>query len=589
MAEPDAPSLRKKIQKRKLFIIENFRHQLAYIDALPQLTLLGLISGIFVGLVIVAFRWLINTPLSHLLRGGNDNFESLGSLWHFGLPLAGACAIGLCLSRLDKKHHRVGVGHVLDRLHNHQGQLPLSNWLVQFFGGVVSLASGQSVGREGPAVHLGAGAASQLGQWLKLPNNSLRTLIGCGVAAAIAASFNTPMAGVVFAMEVVLMEYTITSFIPVILASVSGAAITQLVFGEGVTFNVTPVQTTTLLELPYIAASGIVIAACAAAFIRLHLAVQNIRTPSIAMRLGLAGLLTGSVAVLVPQIMGVGYDTVAAAMLGELSLTLLVSIVIAKLVVAATSTGLGMPGGVIGPALVIGACLGGALGLLGNIMVPAGTATPGIYVLLGMAGMMAAVVNAPLAALMAVLELTYNPNMIFPTMLVIVVACLVTRQVFRCDGIFVAALSAGGTSLASGPMYQALSRAGVRSVMDTRFGCSRQSLSLDEARQLLTDKPMWIVIEELGKEKYLLRAADLAGYLDNAPEEVLTLDKDIDLLAIPARRHQTVPIHQQASLYEALQLLQQGAETLYVERPNTPLTSPVMGIITSSTIDNYYR
>lgn len=634
MADSDNPSLLLRIRQHQRLVIDDFRHRLAYIDALPQLTLLGLISGIFSGLVIVAFRWLIDTPLAYLLPGGGENFESLAPLWRFVLPFAGACCLGFFLHRLARQHRAVGVGHVLDRLHNHQGRMPARNWLVQFAGGIISLISGQSVGREGPAIHLGAGAASQLGQWLKLPNNSLRTLVGCGVAAAIAASFNTPMAGVIFAMEVILMEYTIAGFIPVILASVSGAALTQLVFDQGIAFDTAGEQMNSLWELPYIAASGLVIAACAAAFIRLHLSMQKIRITSIRARLALAGLLTGGVAVFVPQIMGAGYDTVAAAMLGEMGLALLATIIVAKLLVTAISTGLGVIGGVIGPTLVIGACLGSCLGILGSALITGDASAASIYVLLGMAGMMAAVLNAPLAALMAVLELTYNPNMIFPTMLMIVVACLATRQLFGCKGLFLASLSAGGTRLQEGPMYQVLSRAGVSSVMDTRFRCSRQCLSPGQARALLRSQPMWIVIEEPEQPKTLLRAADLAtyltyldthaydtyldthdAYLDTHAKDAHASayldthadgvdgepapDRDIDLLAIPGRRHQPLPIGQQANLYEALKMLQQGAEALCVESDTVPPTAvktapaamgpAVTGIVTRGTIDNYYR
>ncbi len=597
--QPPGNYLRAK--QRIQFAVDAFRHRLAYIDALPQLTFLGLITGMAAALVIVAFRLLIAFGLNLFLPEHSENFEALTDQWHFWLPFLGAVAVGLGMQTLQRENHQVSVGHVLDRLHNHQAQLPLLNWLVQFFGGALCLISGQSVGREGPAVHLGAGAASQLGQWLKLPNNSLHTLVGCGVAAAIATSFNTPMAGVIFAMEVVLMEYTIAGFLPVILASVSGAAIAQAVFGEGIAFSINVATTetairsihmTSLWELPYIALAGVVVAVFAALIIRLQLLLCRFQHLPIALRLSLAGLISGAVALYIPHIMGVGYDTVKAAIFGDLGLNLLLLIIAAKLFVTATGIGLGMPGGIIGPTLVIGACLGGVLEIVGNTLSPLsfdGNIDTGIYVLLGMSAMMAAVLNAPLAALMAVLELTYNPNMIFPTMLIIVIACITTRQVFGCEGIFLAQLAAAGRSVQFKPLFQVLRRAGVRSVMDTRFVCSSQMISYDEAKNVLSNHPMWVVVEELNKDKYLLRATDLAAYLDQASEQELALEKDIDLLEIPARRYKPLPIHQQANLYEAQKLLQKGAEALYVERLSSPLTTPVMGIVTHSTIDNYYQ
>ena len=144
----------------------HFRDRLADIDALPQLTFLGMIVGLLAGSLIIAFRLLVETTLSAALPGHNENFEGLPRLLHFILPFAGSIIIGLGLHHIAKKYRDVSVGNVLERFHNYQGRMPAANLAVQFVGGVLSLVSGQSVGREGPAVHLGASAASLLGQWL---------------------------------------------------------------------------------------------------------------------------------------------------------------------------------------------------------------------------------------------------------------------------------------------------------------------------------------------------------------------------------------------------------------------------------------
>lgn len=589
MPKPKAQCVYQQLKIKAHTAADSFRHQLSYIDALPQLTLLGLIAGITAALIIVLFRLTFEYGLRTFMGDSIESFESLDTLWHFLLPLTGAIIIGLGMQWLAKEHHQTGVSHVLDRLHNHQGQLPIVNLLVQFFGGALSLIMGLSVGREGPAVHLGAGAASQLGQWLKLPNNSLRTLVGCGVAAAIAASFNTPMAGVIFAMEAVLMEYTITGFIPVILASVSGAVIAQIFFDKGVAFDIVSVQLNSLWELPYIAFSGVIVGLLAAIFIRLHLSTFRLKKKPILFRLTLAGLITGTVALFIPQIMGLGYDTVEASMLGKLSFGVLVTVALAKLCVTSVSAGLGMPGGIISPMFVIGACAGGALGIGSEFFYQDTATNTALYVLLGMSAMMAATLNAPLAALMAVLELTYNPNMIFPTMLIIVVACLSTRQLFHCEGIFLSQLSLNGTPVQPQPMHQTLSRAGVRSVMDTRFVCTIRDISTTAAKNLLITNPMWILISEAENGKYLLRAADLANYLESHKEELDPAGDTIDLLEIPGQRFHASPINQQANLVEAQQLFQQEAEALYVTRPDPNEGTHTTGIVTQEMIDNYYQ
>lgn len=570
-------------------LLANFRHSLAYIDALPQLTLLGLIIGLFTGVIIVIFRLLIDLPLSYFLDARPDNFEAMPTHMLWLLIMGGTLPIAALLHFAGKNRGQTGVSHVIDRLHNYQGQLPSSNWLVQFFGAALCMLSGQSVGREGPAVHLGAGVASKLGKWLQLPNNSLLTLIACGVAAGISASFDTPMAGVIFAMEVVVMEYTIVGFVPVILASVMGTMVSQVVFGEASNFKIGPVDMGSLLELPYMIVMGLAISVCAAAYIKLNLGAMRLSKYPVALRVIIAGLLTATIATGVPEVMGLGYDTVNAVITGEVLLISLLIIGAAKLFLTPVVIGLGMPGGVIGPLLVVGACLGGVMGTFFEAALPNLGASPGFYVVLGMAGMMAATLNAPLAALVAVLELSYNPNMIFPAMLVIVVSCICTRQFFSLDSIFTEQLRLTNRLPEEGPANSALRRAGVGSILDKKVKPCAQTHDYEQAKLLLADKPRWIIIEN-ENSKYALQAADLAKYLEEAPVEVLSLEKDIDLMEIPGRRHRLHPIHETATLYEALKAMRaKDTDMLYVARHRSPLISDVFGLVRLTDIENFYQ
>ncbi len=574
-------------QQKLHLVLDSLRHQLAHLDALPQLTLLGLIAGIASAGIIVAFRLAIDGPLQWVFGSHAEDFESLPQLWAFLLPFLGAVLIGVLLHYIPKHRRQVSVGHVLDRLHNHQGKLPVYNWAVQFVGGILALLTGQSMGREGPAVHLGAGAASQLGQWLRLPNNCLRTLIGCGVASAIAASFNTPMAGVIFSMEVILMEYTIAGFIPVMMASVTGAVIGQMIFGTDAAFSSVSTQMNSLWELPIIGFAGLIIAVFAATIIRLQLLFNERQRHPIIARLALAGAVTGLLAIWYPQILGVGYDTIANSMQGQLSLYLLLGILFAKILATTLSGGLGMPGGVIGPMLFIGAVLGGVIGIVADTLLPTTGVNPGFYVLLGMGAMMAAVINAPLAALITVFELTQNPNTIFPTMLIIVIAVIATRQLFRCEGLFIAQLEANGFNLNNGPIRQALDRVGVRSVMESQFLRCPHQLTVHQLQQRLQQHPKWLLIDDQDEDKYLLSAADVSAFLDSIESDS---ELALKLRTIPGRQWLLKPIHQQASLFEAQVLLRQHkADALYVERTASPWLSPVVGVITQDHIDNYYR
>jgi H+/Cl- antiporter ClcA len=278
------------------------------------------------------------------------------------------------------------------------------------------------------------------------------------------------MAGVIFAMEVVVMEYSIAGFIPVILAAVAGTTINQLVFGSTTAFNLPQNAMGSLLELPLVAIAGLAVAVFAALFIRLQgFCCRHSLNRSIALRFTIAGLLTGCGALLTPQIMGVGTDTINNVLLGNAGFALLLSILTIKLLVTGVSLGVGMPGGVIGPLLVMGACIGGMVGIIANHLMPGSASAVGFYVVLGMGAMMGAALNAPLAAMMAILELTYNPNIIFPSMLIVVVACLTTRWAFGCEGLFQTVLNAQGKKNSFSTIELLLSRTGARNLLDTHI------------------------------------------------------------------------------------------------------------------------
>ncbi|WP_373054690.1 chloride channel protein [Thioalkalivibrio sp.] len=440
-------------------------------------------------------------------------------------------------------------------------------------------------GREGPSIHLGAASGSQVGQWLGLPNNSIRTLVACGTAAAIAASFNTPIAGVVFAMEVVMMEYTIAGFTPVILAAVSGAVVTRMVFGAATAFNVPPLDMHSLWDLPWLALMGVMLGALAALFIRLLRASSGVLSGRpLWVRTTLAGAVTGLLALALPEIMGVGYDTVNGVLLGQVGLVLLLAIAAFKLLATVLGLGLGLPGGLIGPTLVIGAAFGGALGVVGGMLDPELASSPGFYAMVGMAGMMSATLQAPLAALMALLELTANPNIILPGMLVVVIANLVAREVFRQDSVYLMLMRAHGLDYRNDPVAQSLRRLGVAAVMDRGFIECPQLLERAAAVQLIARNPRWLLVRGEDDSLTLLPAADLARVLNESNEAIY------DLLEIPARRRDLAPIHLQATLQEALETLEStNTEVLYVQRTSGPPNQRICGVLLREAVEENYR
>ena len=581
-------------------LISAFPRRMSGVDSLPQLAVLGLLSGLVTGGVILIFRLAIEWPLGYFLPGDgseafpSEAFENLNILIRGVLPFAGALGLGFFLHRLATHDRKVGVAHVMERLNYHQGYITAKSAFIQFIVGVTTVVTGQSAGREGPAVHLGAAFSSLMGQWMRLPNNSIRTLVACGCAAAISASFNTPIAGVIFAMEVVMMEYTIAGFTPIILASVSAAFVTQSVYGSEPAFSVPALTMNSPLEIPWILAIAVIIGISAALFIHLVDSMGRFGHRPILLRVIIAGALMVPVAVMVPQTMGIGYDTVNETINGELGFWLLISAGIAKLLITALTVGLGMPSSIIGPTLFMGATLGGAMGLIGAEIIPDYASSVGFYAMLGMGAMMGAVLQAPLAALMALMELTRNPHIILPGMLIITTSSLITSEAFGKKSLFLTVLKSQGLSYQSSPVIQALRRVSVAAIMDKSILRIDRHLTIEEARKALTAEPKWLVVEGSNGPTSLLPAVDLARYLEDsekvASDEEAETPESIDLMNIPANRRDIAPVQYQATLEEALHEFQTtSAEALYVLRDVAPMIQRMYGVVHKSDMESHYQ
>jgi H+/Cl- antiporter ClcA len=216
--------------------LHSLRQELAKPRTSIQLCFLGIIGGSSAAGVIILFRLAVEWLQSFYLSAPYD-FASMPSLERFIMPLVAVLIILTVAKIAGHKYYRMGIPFVIHRLKVRYGHLPLPTTFTQFFGGIIALASGFVVGKEGPSVHLGAATSYHCGQWLQLPYNSTRILAGCGVAAGISACFNTPFAAVLFVMEVVLREYKLHIFIPVMLASACGSVLTRMVFGEAQTLS----------------------------------------------------------------------------------------------------------------------------------------------------------------------------------------------------------------------------------------------------------------------------------------------------------------------------------------------------------------
>lgn len=566
---------------RHTFSMEQFRHRLAYSEALPQMVALSIICGLLCGIILGGFRLLLETVLHQYSGNGIDNYENLPIWLRFILPIIGSLLLIALFSRLAPNNRQVGIAHLLERMAYHQGNLPVLNIFIQFLTACIALLTGHSVGKEGPAVHMGAACGSQIGQNLGLPNNTLRILAGCGTAAGISAMFNTPLAGVLFAMEVVLLEYTVIGFMPIIVAAATSALVVKSILGQELVLTAANLSIQSLYEIPYIVFLGCMIGLLAVTFIylmKITIYWTNNINLTYSTKFLLAGFITGVCAIAYPQIMGDGFDTIVAVFQHEINIHILLGILIVKSILTPIILGLGIPAGLIGPTLFIGAVAGSLLGIIGAYFIDVEVSHYGFYALLGMASMMGAVINAPMAALVAILELTGNPNIIFPAMISIVISNLIARYLFKMPSVFVMIMKLRDMDYRYKPLTQILSSSAVQSLMTTNFiGCNT-SISKQVIQEILTSKPEWILLNTTEK-KLLISPGDLRVLPDDESQQV-------DMLSIPALRLDTSDISCRSTLQQALdQMVTDNVNALCI----IDIHKQVSGLLTRDQIEQFYR
>ncbi|MEY8213918.1 MAG: chloride channel protein [Colwellia sp.] len=528
-----------------------------------QICLLAIIGGCASALLVVLFTLTIE-EIQQLYLIKRDNYSSLDKVSRFDLPIIGSLIILLIAWFTGYKYLRTGIPFVLHRLKVAHGVIPFKNTLNQFFGSAVALASGFSVGREGPAVHLGAACSSYLGSVLKLPYNSIRTLCACGIAAGIAATFNTPIAAVIFVMEVIMREYKAHIFIPVMLASIVGSLITRSVFSTSHNFEYFQIVTLEQHHYFSLVLLAIILGVLAAVFNKyLVLIIKKSVKYHIVPRLMVAALITGTLGYWVPSAMGTGTSAIDISLTSNLQLSFLFSLLMAKLLMTMFALGLGIPGGIIGPTLGIGAITGACVGVLIMQVLP-GEQLGNDFILMGMAGFMAACLNAPLAALLAVVELSSQLELVLPAMIVITIASIVSRQLCKNESIFIMQLDAQNLLYRKPPIEESLQNIGALAVMKDNLLILEQASPRTIIGELLDSHGSQLIINKEStsqndKLAHFYWAEFDAEIVDDENEDSeYNLAKKLIL-------HKLIPLNHQVTLAEAyLALVEQRSGAVYI-------------------------
>lgn len=428
-----------------------------------QFWFIALAIGIAAGGAAVLFRLGISVIQSAVY--GTHDVLMLHTLaaslaWYHVLvvPICGGLIVGVILHRFTDDGRVRSVADVIEGAALSRGRVEVRRGLASAAASLVTLSTGGSSGREGPVVHLAAVLSTILCRWIKANGITGRDLLGCAVAAAVSASFNAPIAGALFALEVVLRHFAVHAFAPIVIASVAGTIINRTVFGDVAEF-VLPVQNALAfyVELPAFLLLGLVCGLVAVVLMKSIFwaedfanFVQNLTRLPRYLRPAVAGAMLGGLAIWFPHIIGVGYETTTAALTGSLLLHEAIVFVALKVLAVAITIGGRMGGGVFSPSLMIGALTGLAFGLIATSVFPNVSGEGSLYALAGMGAVAAAVLGAPISTTLIVFELTGD----WQTGLAVMVAvslstALASRLVDR--SFFLTQLERRGVHLAAGP------------------------------------------------------------------------------------------------------------------------------------------
>jgi CIC family chloride channel protein len=552
--------------------ITQLKKRLAVPQTSWQLCLLAAIGGFASALLVVLFIFTIE-GIQLFFLPEEDDYNSISALSRFQLPIIGAVVILLFAWVTGYKYIRSGIPFVLHRLKVANGVMPFRNTVNQFIGSAAALAAGFSVGREGPAVHLGAACSSYIANKLNLPYNAIRSLSACGIAAGIAACFNTPIAAVLFVMEVILREYKVHIFIPVMIAALVGSMTTSYIFGVSHEFGHFTAITLNIDHYLVLALLGMVLGVFAFIFNRnLILVLKHSARFHLVPRILTAALITGSLGYAMPYAMGTDLSAINFSLQNSLELQLLLGLLVAKVLMTIFALGLGIPGGIIGPILGIGAIAGTCGSVVASYFID-GSISASDFALMGMAGFMAATLNAPLAALLCVVEMSNQIEIIVPAMIVITSACVFSGQFFGNRSIFILQLEIQGLPYRQPPIEKFLQRIGVIGVMDEHFTLLRQVDDKTITTALSKQKPQHNVIHQIKRP-------------DETTKFIFYQQSMTDIDARPTlTKHTLIPLCSQSTLTEAyLLLMKQRTGGVYIYQDNP---DEIMGIITFDYISSY--
>jgi len=457
--------------------------------------LLATLIGIGGGFGAVFFRWLIETFQDLAWgEGGTPLDKIVRSSWYWRIimPATGGLLVGLIVKFFAPEAKGHGVPEVMNAVARLGGVIRPIVAIAKSLASAICIATGGAVGREGPIVQIGAAMGSTLGQLLRLSPRRIRTCVGCGAAAGIAATFNAPIAAAFFAAEVILGEFGVGAFGSVVISSVSATVVARTIIGDEIAFVIPPYSLVHPAEMLTYVVLGLCAGVAGVLFVQtLHASEEffdKLRKVPEFVKPIIGGIGIGLIGLLLPEVMGVGYDTITVALNGQIGLWLLLIILVVKVIATSFTLGSGGSGGVFAPSLFMGAAVGGAVGHVARMTLPFAMASPGAYAVVGMGAMVAASTHAPITAILIIFELTGDYGVIPGLMVSCIIATLVAQRMRR-ESIYTIKLMRRGIDLHAGQEVNVLRQVIIRDIIHSDIDKIHHTAPVEELYHRMVNSP----------------------------------------------------------------------------------------------------
>ncbi|MGD2096796.1 MAG: chloride channel protein [Desulfobacterales bacterium] len=551
------------------------------------MAILGIIVGLAGGFGAIGFRYLIGFFQSISYGSTGELLDLVSTVpWYLriGIPAAGGLVVGPIVYFLAREAKGHGVPEVMEAVAMKYGIIRKRVVFIKTLVSAVCIGTGGSVGREGPIVQIGSAVGSTLGQMFKVSANRMKTLVGCGAAAGIAATFNAPIAGSMFALEIVLGEFSAATFSPVIISSVTATAISRHFLGDTPAFSVPAYKLVSAFEFPLYAIMGLFCALIGVAFTVVLYRGEDffdyLKFPEY-LKAVLGGLVLGAVGLLFPQILGIGYGAINLSLMQDLSWWLMFLLVIAKILATTITIGSGGSGGIFAPSLFLGSMAGGFFGEVVHYFFPAVTAPPAAYSIVGMGAVVAATTHGPLSAILILFEMTGDYKIILPLMITCIISRLIAGRLLK-ESIYTFKLIRRGIDIRAGREVNVLKSITVKDVMNPQVVTIPESLKLKEfaAKLSNTKYTSFPMVNDKNELTGVLSFLDYNSALFNPDLQDLVVVKDLasrDVVAVSA----------DDNIYNALEKITlKDFSILPVVSPNDSLQ--ILGVLTRKDILDAY-